>query len=175
MACPLFIRSGKDTIPFRGKPSRPSNVFQTQGNVWAWVFCRTVDIRVAKLLELKQNVEPPQQGGTRSRPSAGIFCFGTPLVTKIGAREARLHRTSHCRPGCASGVVGRSRAGSRPAPSSRSVCARVPDAGTSAVQPARRAYDDARRERHPPPAAGAVPRHLLHLLVRTDVAPLARI
>lgn len=93
MACPLFIRSGKDTIPFRGKPSRPSNVFQTQGNVWAWVFCRTVDIRVAKLLELKQNVEPPQQGGTLSRPSAGFFALARRSSRKsVLARLACIER-----------------------------------------------------------------------------------
>jgi len=46
-----------------------------QGNVWAWVLCRTINRGVAKLLALKQNEEPPQQGGTRSRPSAGFLLW----------------------------------------------------------------------------------------------------
>lgn len=60
-------------MPIRGKPLHPGNVFPMQGNVWAWVFCRTCSVCAAKLLALKQNVEPPQQGGTRSRPSAGFL------------------------------------------------------------------------------------------------------
>ncbi|HDR9509225.1 TPA: hypothetical protein QDC03_004352 [Burkholderia cepacia] len=46
-----------------------------QGNVWEWVLCRTINPGVAKLLALKQNEEPPQQGGIRSRPSAGILLW----------------------------------------------------------------------------------------------------
>lgn len=73
MECPSCNRSGKDALPIRGKPSHPGDVYPMQGNVWAWAFCRTCSACVAKLLDLKQNAEPPQQGGTGNRPDAGFF------------------------------------------------------------------------------------------------------
>ncbi|MPV65194.1 hypothetical protein [Burkholderia sp. BE17] len=63
-----------------------------QGNVWAWVFCRTIDIGVAHLLDLKQNGEPSQQGGNRSRPNAGFLHWRVSGMATQTAHGAELYR-----------------------------------------------------------------------------------